>query len=354
MAVTIKHVAKAAGVNDSTVSRALRDDPRLRASTRRRIRAVACQMKYRVHPHARRLATGAIENIGVAVGVEIPIRASHTLAALDWLDELDGEIGKRGLNLQIAARPILAPLSGGQVMLPRFLTERHFDGLIVANHITVMLAQALRESQVPFVAINARRVEGVCTVNIAEEKTTELLVRHFSGLGHRRIAFVNADHDTGFRSRLRATGYARGMEAEGLPLFRGWNALGNNEKALEDLLDCDDPPTAVITYDDGAAFGLDRLLALRGLRAGRDVSFASAQFLARSPSPMVSLTRMNRPSGEMTRLAIEALLAILDGRPEDARSVTLDPELEVGRSTGPPAQIEEALGTRKGGRPMIA
>lgn len=336
MSVTMKDVAELAGVNDSTVSRALRDDLRVNATTRQRIKMIAAQMGYRPDSHARRLATKAVEEIGVVVATEVPRPLIHSVFALDWIDMLEEEMKRRDLTCQLVTGAILAPLDGAEVVLPKMLSEKYLDGVLVANHMTAALAKALREAHVLFVAINAVRIEGVPTINVAEDKTTEVLVRHLSALGHRRIAFANGDHDNGFRSRLRATGYVRGMADAGLPLFRGWDALRQFDETFEDLFERDDPPTAVIAYDDIQAYYFEREMMRRGLLVPRDISLASAHVWEHLPVGGTALTRMRRPNTEMTHLAIQALLAIMHGRPQDARSMTLDPELEVKETTGAP------------------
>lgn len=62
--VLIKDVAKRAGVHAATVSRALRDDARIRVEVRKRIRKLATEMGYRPDPHLRALAKYRSKTLG--------------------------------------------------------------------------------------------------------------------------------------------------------------------------------------------------------------------------------------------------------------------------------------------------
>ncbi|MFH0965835.1 MAG: LacI family DNA-binding transcriptional regulator [Planctomycetota bacterium] len=336
MAVTIKDIARLAGVNHSTVSRALRDDARVSASTRRRIKGLARRQGYRVNRRARALVTGEMANVGVVVAVERESPLTHTFNALDWIEFLDGALHARGLELTLLAAPIVAPLEADEARLPERVLEMRVDGLIVANHMTAALARALRNLEVPFVDVNGPMVKRVCTINIDEEKTTSVLVDHLAGLGHEAIAFVNSSHDNRFRTRLRARGYEQAMAERGLRPFRRWDALRPLEQACQDLFGQDPVPTAVICYDDTGAAYFERFLSIRGYDVPHGVSLASAHAVYFPLFLPISLTRMARPYAELAVLAVDALLSIAKGEGEKGRSMTLEPALELGESTAKP------------------
>src|SRR5579885_3513446 len=65
MALTIRDVARAAGVSTATVSRALRGVGNVDPSTRRRVIAIAQEMKFAASPAASRLASGRAGAVGI-------------------------------------------------------------------------------------------------------------------------------------------------------------------------------------------------------------------------------------------------------------------------------------------------
>src|SRR6202000_682912 len=67
MAVSIKDIARLAGVSHSTVSRALRDSPLIPEPTARRIKQIAAHMSYSASAVGRSLVTRKTEAIGVVV-----------------------------------------------------------------------------------------------------------------------------------------------------------------------------------------------------------------------------------------------------------------------------------------------
>ncbi len=67
MTTTIHDIARACGLNASTVSRALNDDPRVKEKTRERIRQCAREMDYRPNQAARNLASGRTNSLWLIV-----------------------------------------------------------------------------------------------------------------------------------------------------------------------------------------------------------------------------------------------------------------------------------------------
>ena len=347
MPVTLRQIAQVAGVSEGTVSRALGGSACVREATRHRIELVSRQLGYRPNAQARTLATGALRSVGAVVAAEDPRTISHTLAAVGLLEPLHAELGQRGLNLVLTLEPVVAQVSGGKVDLPTMVTERHTAGVVIIGHMTETLAEHLQRLDLPFVVLNARRVNGACTVNVREEQTTEALVHHLAALGHRRIAFVNGDHDNGFRTRLRPMGYARAMGEEGLPLFPGWDELRVAEAAFERLWKCPSPPTAVITADDATAARLVQFLGQRGRRVPADVSVASAHAHSFGELLPTRFTRMLRPNAAMAKAVVEAMAALIAGDSDKAASRQFDSELEIGGSTAPPPEESDETPARR-------
>ena len=68
MSVTIHDLARLAGLNSSTISRALRNDPRVRSDTREKIHALAEKYNYIPNLNARNLADGKTRMIAFLMG----------------------------------------------------------------------------------------------------------------------------------------------------------------------------------------------------------------------------------------------------------------------------------------------
>ena len=339
MRVTLKDVASLAGVSEGTASRALADSLRVNPATRKRIKAISKKVGYRPNIRARALATGKLLTVGAVVATECPEKIGRTLGAAHLLEPIHDELALRDLHLLLSLEPVFAPLDTARFELPKMIAERHTDGLLVLSYMSEALAEALGRFDLPFVVVNARQVNDVCTINVKEEHTTAELVHYLADLGHRQIALVNGNSENAFRSRLRPLGYAYAMEEEGLPPYPGYENIEHMTAAFDRLWSNAPPPTAVITYDDLAAAGLMRFLRNRGLRVPEDVSVASAHAHHHFGEWLPTrLTRMHRPNAEMARAATEAVIALMKGNPRQAKSVSFEPELEIGETTGPPKQ----------------
>lgn len=346
MVVTIKDIATLAGVSKQTVSRALTGKPGVSPSTRARVESLSEQLGYRRNVAAQVLAAGTKHNVGVLM-----VAVAETASAVkmfcsyaECLEALHRELAESSLNMMLSIEHVVAPVSGAHGRLPKMIAEGHVDGLIVLVHMTETLANTIRALEIPFVVIDGESIEGVSTVNVAEEKTTGFLVGHLADLGHQRIAYLGSSIPTQFfRSRLRQMGYVRAMAARGLRLFPGWDSVGRTKGLVEDLFRRPEPPTAVVVWDDEDAAVVMRFLAERGFKVPQDVSVASAharmmaQFLPLRP------THMLRPSERMAHEGIAALKRLMEHRDVAPQVTTLDPQLEIGRTTGP---VSESLPAR--------
>jgi len=335
---TITDIARLAGVSKQTVSRVLNNRGRVSPQTRERVQLLCERLGYRPNVAAKTLATKAKQNVGVlmvAVG-EHGTSVSAIASYAECLEGLQRALSQANLNMMLAFERVVAPPDGPPGGLPKMIAEGHVDGLFVLMHITEALAGEIRSLAVPFVVIDGERIPGVPTVNVTEEKTTELLVHHLADLGHRRIAYVNSSLDTRFfRARLRAEGYMRAMGSRELPPMPGWDSTDNAEVTFERLFTRAHPPTAVITWDDEDAAVVMRFLERRGLTVPRDVSVASAHARMMARFLPKRLTHVLRPTERMVEHAVRLLTGRMTKSDQSPRSLSCDPELAFGETTGP-------------------
>ena len=100
------------------------------------------------------------------------------------------------------------------------------------------------------------------------------------------------------------------------------------------LLDCDDPPTALFSACDIMAYGAIKASRERGLRVPEDISIVGFDDIPLSKNMIPSLTTIRQPASEKGAKAVGALIDYLvDGK--EMHSKVLDVELVVRNSTGP-------------------
>lgn len=183
---SLRTLARLAGVNPSTVTRALRDDTRIGAATRQRIRALADQYHYLPNRLTQSLMTGQSYSLGVIVPSVVTPYSARMLAGM--LREATAA-GYR-LIIQESHYQLAHTLAAIQMFL-----EQRVDGLLVdSGHLAPLprrVALELRSHQVALVVVDATTCIGaVDRVRTDEEALAHEAVDYLLRLEHRHIAFI--------------------------------------------------------------------------------------------------------------------------------------------------------------------
>lgn len=325
MAVTIKDVARAAGVSPATVSRALATPEQVREPTRTRVQQAARELGYSPNRAARGLITGRTGNIGLLVpdlanpffpgvvkGMQARARESDYHVFLADTDE-DPTV---------------------EADLVRALSKQ-VDGIVLCS--PRMAEDDLRAlaGVTPLVLLN-RRIGRTPAVTFDNLGGMRQAVAHLTALGHRRIAWVGGPR-TSWSNRervraLRSVSAAAGVELVEIgnvtPQFEGGVAAGDLALAAT--------VTAVIAYNDLVALGLISRFKARDVRVPTDISVVGVDDIALASMIDPPLTSIAQPKELSGRSGVDLLLAVLEN--PDRVPVTrreLETQLMVRASTGP-------------------
>lgn len=321
--VSIRDVARAAGVSTTTVSDALSGRGRLPQSTRERVAKVAADLGYSANPNARWLRSGRTGAVGLyvparTVGLEYYMRLA--LGAAD-------EAFTHGLALT------LVPAWRGAT--PPAL---HLDGVVVSDPVRgdPMLAR-LAALGVPVVTCERDVTPGASHGARAESDHRQgirLLLDHLAEQGATRIALLCPGDDTSFGADIRA-GHSEWCEEHG------------RERLLEDVPFAATPddvapavqqalgsrPDALVAVPDGSIAPALQWLHSAGLSVPDDLllaSYVDSIALASMPVPITAVDLLPREMGhEATRL----LADIVEGRSEPGQVVDVPVQLVVRDST---------------------
>ncbi len=310
MRISIKDIARAAGVSHSTVSRALSNYPLVAATTRGRIRQIAAELGYSPNAIARGLVTHHTQTIGVIV---TSIADPFAGEVVRGIEQVAGDSDYRVFLGTSHADPVR------EVNLVKGLRESQVDGIIVASsRVGASYMPLLSEIGIPIVLINSLQ-EGpyIYSVSVDNAQGGHLATEHLLALGHRRIAYLGgpADHVS---SRDRLTGYRDALSAAHLPfdsaLVRDGDGRFTSGEQIAELMAETRPPTAVFCYNDLTAIGVLRAVRRRGLRVPDDISvvgFDDLEFAAYVEPP---LTTIHQPKTEMGRRAMKMLVDAMKGK----------------------------------------
>jgi len=333
--VTIRDVARAAGVHPGTVSRALDDEKRalVNAETAARVLEAAQSLGYRPN----RIARGLKTNRSYTIGVLIPDITNPLFPPiLRGIEDRLGAAGYTALVVNTDNDP-----SRERIHLEA-MRARQVDGFISATaRLDRELLDEIGAGTVPLVLVN-RSLEdrSVSSVTVNDRQGIGLAVDHVVGLGHTRIAHVAGPQNlsTGHRRYL---GFVAAMQAAGLEVIEGlvrycrYFTEEEGARACAELLDGGEGPTAIVAANDLVALGCYDALEVRGLSCPRDISiigFNDMPFVDRLQPPLSSV---RVPQREIGTVAADLLLQSLEDGGE-AREILLDPALVVRGSTAPP------------------
>lgn len=322
---TIYDIAQLAGVNPSTVSRALGKPGRVSAKTEAKIRAAAAELNFRINPMARALPTGRTNTLALVVAdITNPMVFGMVRGAEHAATEA-------GFTLVIAESQESGEAESN--VIERILPS--VDGVVLAT--TRLAPEPIAElgARKPIVLIN-HEVTGVASVVSDVEVGVRQLVEHLVGLGHRSIAFVSGP----------ATSWISG---------RRWEAL----LALADEFDLavveigPNPPTidggraawrrvdasratAVVAFNDLMAIGLLQEAAAHDVAVPAALSVTGFDDIFGSDLITPPLTTVRAQLELAGQLAVRRLLAEVQGdASQPAAAEPLATELVIRGSTGP-------------------
>ena len=339
--VTIRDVAKRAGVSIATASRALNGKQVVNAQTRDRILAVVDELGFRPSPAARRLSLGRTLTVGVVVSFLTRPQAAERLRGVDAV-LTDSEFDLVIYNVESVQKrdQYLASLGHSQ----------RTDGLLVLSLPPPdAAAPALREAPVPvvFIDVHTPSVAELPRVIGDDSGGGALAARHLVSLGHRRIAFIGdaLEDPFGFTSsRDREAGLRHELATAGIgipPEWIGHGAHGRYEarSLARRILTTDDRPTAVFAASDTQALGVIAAARELGLHVPEDLSVIGYDDI--EAADYVGLTTIRQQLFESGRRGAEMLLAEIERRSEQPPIEMLRPELVVRATTAPPKEGRE-------------
>lgn len=329
MNVRMQDVADRAGVSLKTVSNVINDFTHVSAATRERVLAAIAETGYRPNLTARNLARGRSGVIALVVPqLDMPYFASlaqHVLQAAD----------RRGLVVVI--QQTLDDLAHERAALAGRFPQR-VDGLILSPRVLGPAEIAARTDTTPLVLLGDRDFGGVSDHVVVDNVAAAAdAVSHLVELGRTRIAMVGARWND--RENLRFVGYRKALRAHGLraeaglvaPVSRPLGELG--EQAMTDLLATGERPDGVFCSTDWVALGVLRALARHGLRVPGDVAVVGHDDIPYGRVSTPTLTTVSPDRAAVADAAVEALLALAEGREPGTRTV-VEHRLVVRESTG--------------------
>jgi len=334
MAVTSRDIAAAVGVSQSTVSRALRGDPRVTEETQRLVADAAKRMNYIPNAAARSLITQKTQTVGVVVAdIANPFYPQ-------LVDNLHDELGLSGYRMVLLNERAEGRRRGDVGPL---LQGREVDGLVfTSSTLDSEVAEWFTDRGVPVVLlhrdIDGAEVDRVVTDNdLGGNLAAETLVR----LGHTRIGVI-AGPANASTSRDREAGFVEALQRLGAPLDpslvrRGEYAYASGHQWCRDLISLPEPPTAIFCFDDVVAFGALDAARRRGLRVPEELSILGYDDIEMAAWEAFNLSTISQPLDQMAKAAARMLVSRIEADgPIEPRTQVFPARVVTRGTTGPP------------------
>lgn len=307
-AVTMREVAKAAGVSIATVSHVVNDKPgaRIGPDARRRVLEAVAQLGYRPNVLAKTLSSGSSRFIGIVADA-----IATTPFAGQIITGAQDEARRHGYVLLVANTEGDRAAERDTIAM---MLEHQVVGILYSTwyHREVVIPDLLPEADA--VLVDCYAADGSLPAVVPDEEqggraATELLIE----AGHRRIAFVNTTTPSPARVG-RLSGYRSALAAAGIepdprlvlsthPEQEGGYAVADQVLASG--------ATAVFCHNDRVAMGLYDRLRERGTRVPEDMSvvgFDNQQVIAAHLRP--PLTTVALPHYQMGATSVRVLLGL--------------------------------------------
>ncbi len=329
---TIADVAALAGVSKSTVSHALSGKRPISAETRARIQEAIQKLGYHPHPIAQRLAGGRTRTIGFVFPLYAP-----TLAGL----EMQFIVGAaNAINQADYGFVLLTHPHQNSDHLQRFVQSGLVDGLILMQvQLEDPRVKMLRQAGLPFVLLGrCADNTGLAYVDIDIGEAIIHCIDYLTRLGHRTIAYLYQDDPKfSFTTWAQQQFKKSCLDYNLTPILHPCELSSESgQLAMENLLDRHPEITAVIVWNDLAAWGVVQAAQSRNLEMPADLSLISFDYSTIAKMAPFKPTAIDIRPGESAGQAAEILIGLLEGKSPNRSQILLRPRFIVGDSTAPP------------------
>ncbi|QXD15371.1 LacI family transcriptional regulator [Rhodocaloribacter litoris] len=308
MPVTIRDVARAAGVSPSTVSRAFNNSPLVKPETREHVLRIAAKMRYVPNATARNLTLQKTEVLGLILPKP---REEFYLELIRGTDEAASQAGYKLLISSTNNR--LEDVVGALQTMHGMV-----DGLLINSpHHDVATLSHLLPEDLPVVFLqSAIDDEPFDCFRIANRRGAYLAVKHLIDLGHRQIALIKSEEQN-FETRERLQGCYDAFREAGItpePTFEftGTFTQESGYRAGVEFLKLDRRPTAIFAFDDHMAIGALRAIREAGLSVPDDVAIIGFDDVMSARLAIPPLSSVRVPVRDMGAQAVYRLIELLD------------------------------------------
>lgn len=315
MAITIKDVAKKAGVATSTVSRTLQNSPSISEKTKQNVRQVMDELGYRPNLTARGLASKTTQTIGIV----LPVSEGKAFQNTFFLRMI------RGISKACNEKKYMVAIASGMTeeeLLESIQTMAEggrADGFIVLySKKDDPIIEYLHQEKLPYAMIGKpyKYENDMLYVDNDNRTAGKDATNHLLQLGHQKIAFMGEDREQ-MVIYERLEGYEQALKEAGLEMDP--NLIidvtlpeDQYQEKIQQLFDVADFPTGIVASDDLIALNTIYLLSNFGLKIPKDVSIISFNNSIFAEKSQPELTSVELHIDSLTAQTVSQLIGLVE------------------------------------------
>jgi len=320
--LTVKDIAKKAGVSITAVSFVLNNKPGVSESTRKRVQKIIEETDFKPSLSSKKLVLNKSFNICLMMN-----SFSSPFEDLFYFEITRGIINrsmKCNYNV-IISKPVM-----GQTELPDLIYSGDADGIIFMQDIGQALINKATASGVPFLIVDSHSSnENVTSINPDYKKAAFDATSYLIQNGHTNIVMISSKVVPDFHTQT-LLGFSEAMKANNIPINPDLcNISATNEASAysvaKELFKRKHSPTAILCTVDSFAIGVMRCAKSMGLSIPNDVSIMGIDDILLSRYIEPQLTTIGIDKAGMGSLAMDMIIQKIKGK--DVESILLPMQL---------------------------
>jgi LacI family transcriptional regulator len=322
--LTIRDVAKAAGVSTQTISRVINERPDVADETRAHVQKIISELGYAPNVIARSLSRGRSNTLGV-IGYGLEYFGSTSV-----LRGIERKANELGYSLLLSLIDRVEPARVEQII--HELLSHQVEGLIwaVPGNITTSdwLNGKFSQVQIPLVQLNRSKSENELIAAMDNRLGGRLAAQHLLDQGYQRVGIITGpphwweavEREAGWREVLTENGFDN---LEALKVNGDWNAT-SGDVGLQTLMTQTPGIDAIFVCNDQMALGALQAARRLGLQVPEDLGIVGFDDIPESAYFYPPLTTVRQNTRKLGALAVERIKALIDARKTNQ---TIDPDI---------------------------
>ena len=318
--LTIKDIARMAGVSTTAVSFVLNNRPGVSDATRQKVQEIIRQTDFIPNVHTRRL------NLGKSFTIHVVLKQyTYGLYNQFALETLSG-VFKEGKSLGYSIIFTLVEEDVACEQLIESVRSKDCDGIILNQIDDPALLSQLQKENIPFVCVDAHLpvASGLPMVEVDYYDAAYQATQYLHSNGHQDIGFIGpqtpvehcANTFRGFTDYLKETGLSCNPDWVAKIPF----SQASTEAAVDKMLELNTLPTALLCNCDAVAIDVIRRLKSKGIRIPQDISVMGVDDLLVSRYLDPALSTMTFDKELLGAKAMELLYQIIQGAEHQNRN----------------------------------